>query len=59
MSSTPVTVPVPDRLSAGAAGERRVRDQARDAAVLMAFSAMLSVGFAAGFVLLASLGSGR
>jgi hypothetical protein len=36
---------------------RRVRDQARDAAVLMAFSAAVSVGFAAVLLLVTSLGA--
>lgn len=36
--------------------DRRVRDQARDALVLMAFSAALSSAFAAGLVVVFSLG---
>jgi len=47
MSSTPVTEVPP---------ERRVREQARDAAALMAFSLALSLTFAIGLLLLASLG---
>jgi hypothetical protein len=38
-----------------AAAPRRVRHQARDAVVLMAFSATTSVGVAVGFLLLAHL----
>ena len=39
---------------------RRVREQARDAVALMAFSATASVGVAAGFLLLTQLaGAGR
>lgn len=37
--------------------QRRVRDQARDAAVLMAFSAVVSIGFAVVLLLVTSLGS--
>ncbi len=36
---------------------RRVRDQARDAAVLMGFSAAVSVGLAVALVLVTSLGN--
>jgi hypothetical protein len=36
--------------------ERRVRHQARDVAALMAFSALVSVGFAVALLLLSSLG---
>jgi hypothetical protein len=37
--------------------QRRVRHQARDAAVLMAFSAAVSVGVALALLLIASLGA--
>ena len=37
--------------------QRRVRHQARDAAVLMAFSAAVSVAFAVALLLIAALGS--
>jgi hypothetical protein len=37
--------------------ERRVRHQARDVAAVMAFSALVSVGFAVTLLLLSSLGS--
>lgn len=50
MSVTP-TAP-----SGVAAGPRRVRHQARDALVLMGFSATTSVAVAVGFLLLAHLG---
>lgn len=50
MSVTP-TAP-----SGVAAGPRRVRHQARDAVVLMAFSATTSIAVATGFLLLAHLG---
>jgi hypothetical protein len=41
-------------------GPRRVREQARDAVALMAFSAVSSLTVAAGFLLLAQLsGAGR
>ncbi|HET8665271.1 MAG TPA: hypothetical protein VFM08_13225 [Nocardioides sp.] len=54
MSLTP-TAP-----SGAAAGQRRVRHQARDAVALMAFSATTSVAVAVGFLLLAHLAhSGR
>ncbi|MEJ7833959.1 MAG: hypothetical protein WKF79_13655 [Nocardioides sp.] len=59
MRSTPVTVPLPAQRSAPRAAERRIRHQARDAAALMAFSAITSVGFAGCFLLLARLGLGR
>jgi hypothetical protein len=36
--------------------ERRVREQARDVAVLMAFSAAVSVGFAVAMLFINSLG---
>jgi len=36
--------------------DRRVRDQARDAVVVMAFSAGLSAAFAAALLLVSSLG---
>ena len=49
MSVTP-TAP-----SGVAAGPRRVRHQARDAVVVMAFSATSSVAVAVGFLLLAHL----
>jgi hypothetical protein len=38
------------------APERRVRHQAREAAAVMVFSAATSVGLAAAFLILASLG---
>jgi hypothetical protein len=37
--------------------ERRVRHQARDVAALMAFSALVSVGFATALLLINSLGN--
>jgi hypothetical protein len=37
--------------------ERRVREQARDVAVLMSFSAAVSVGFAVALLLITSLGN--
>ena len=40
----------------GIASERRVREQARDVAVLMSFSAAVSVGFAVALLLITSLG---
>jgi hypothetical protein len=59
MSLTSSAAPVAGPPSA-TPGVRRVREQARDALVLMAFSAASSVGVAAGFLLLAQLsGSGR
>jgi hypothetical protein len=45
----------PPHLSDGAPVVRRVRHQARDAAALMAFSAITSLGVASGFLLLALL----
>ncbi|MFB9314929.1 hypothetical protein [Nocardioides plantarum] len=53
MSTAPVTREqvIPDRLA-----DRRVRHQARDVAVLMAFSLAMSLLFAAAFLLLAGLG---
>ena len=61
MSLTSTAAPVAAPPSPGATpGPRRVREQARDAVVLMAFSAASSVGVAAAFLLLAQLsGSGR
>jgi hypothetical protein len=50
MSVTPMAGPVL------APAARRVRHQARDAAVLMVFSAVTSVGIASGFLLLSQLG---
>jgi hypothetical protein len=50
MSVTPLAPPV-------AAPVRRVRHQARDAVLLMAFSASTSVALAAGLMLLARLGA--
>jgi hypothetical protein len=41
----------------GIGTERRVRHQARDVAALMAFSALVSVGFAVTLLLISSLGS--
>jgi hypothetical protein len=56
MSLTPTAPSVAE----GATGPRRVRHQARDAVVLMAFSATTSVAVAVGFLLLTRLaGSGR
>lgn len=57
MSLTPLTPEVlaPGVPPAGVA-PRRVRQQARDAVVLMAFSAAVSVTIASGFLLLAQLG---
>lgn len=37
--------------------ERRVRHQARDVVALMAFSAVVSIGFAAALLLITALGS--
>ena len=37
--------------------ERRVRHQARDVAALMAFSALVSVGFATALLLISALGN--
>ena len=45
----------PPPLSDGTPVVRRVRHQARDAAALMAFSALASLGVAAGFLVLAAL----
>lgn len=65
MSPTSTAAPVAGPPTLGTApragsGPRRVREQARDAVVLMAFSAASSVGVAAGFLLLAQLsGAGR
>lgn len=58
MSVTPLTPEVltPAVPPAGAGAPRRVRQQARDAVVLMAFSAAVSVTIASGFLLLAQLG---
>jgi hypothetical protein len=41
----------------GLAPERRVRHQARDVVAVMAFSAVVSVGFATALLLIASLGN--
>lgn len=41
----------------GAGTERRVRHQARDVVVLMAFSALVSAGSAVALLLITSLGS--
>jgi hypothetical protein len=51
MSLTPTATP----LGGVVAAPRRVRHQARDAVVLMAFSATTSVGVALGLLLLAHL----
>ncbi|CAN5403702.1 hypothetical protein BH11ACT8_BH11ACT8_31760 [soil metagenome] len=51
MSITPAARPV-----AASAAPRRVREQARDALLLMVFSGLLSVSVALGVLLLASLG---
>ncbi len=51
MSITPATQCHP-----GPPAARRVRHQARDAAALMAFSAVTSAGFAGALLLLAHLG---
>jgi hypothetical protein len=40
----------------GTGPERRVRHQARDVAALMAFSALVSVGFAVALLLITALG---
>ncbi len=56
MSSTPAAGPVPGSLAPSAAAERRVREQARDALVLMVFSLALSVSCAVAFLLLTRLG---
>lgn len=40
----------------GAPADRRVRHQARDVVVLMAFSAAVSIGFAVTLLLISSLG---
>jgi hypothetical protein len=54
MSLTSTTAPV------ATSGPRRVRDQARDVAVMMAFSATSSMAVAGGLLLLAHLsGAGR
>jgi len=53
MSVTPLAPAVPPVVAAVA---RRVRHQARDAMLLMAFSAVTSVGIASGFLLLSQLG---
>lgn len=44
-------------MSSTQAPDRRVREQARDAAVLMGFSALTSVAVAAAVLLLTRLGS--
>ncbi|MGI8522884.1 MAG: hypothetical protein ACR2K3_06185 [Nocardioides sp.] len=63
MSVTPLapavlapTVLAPTVPPVGAGAPRRVRHQARDAVLLMGFSAVTSVGIASGFLLLAHLG---
>lgn len=55
MSLTPAAPPVVGVASPVSAGERRVRHQARDAVVLMAFSAASSVTVAVGLLLLTHL----
>jgi hypothetical protein len=55
MSLTPTAPPVAGTLG-GAAAPRRVRHQAREVLVMMAFSASTSVAVAMGIMLLAHLG---
>jgi hypothetical protein len=55
MSLTPAAPPVAGVARPVPAGERRVRHQARDAVVLMAFSAASSVTVAVGLLLLTHL----
>ncbi|HEX3221914.1 MAG TPA: hypothetical protein VHR35_05040 [Nocardioides sp.] len=55
MSLTPTAPPVAGAVRPVPAGQRRVRHQARDAVVLMAFSAASSVAVATGLLLLAQL----
>ena len=57
MSVTPTAPPVGGSIAglAPAAEPRRVRDQARDVVLLMAFSATTSTALAAGLLLLAHL----
>jgi hypothetical protein len=62
MSLTPTAPRVvgPAAAPGSTPGPRRVREQARDAVALMAFSAAASLTVAAGFLLLAQLsGAGR
>lgn len=56
MGRTMSTTHAPSSLSAPPAAERRVREQARDAATLMAFSLATSVGAATMLALLSGLG---
>jgi hypothetical protein len=56
MSLTPTAPPVAGTIAGSASGPRRVRHQARDVVVLMAFSASTSVAVAVGILLLAHLG---
>jgi hypothetical protein len=58
MSLTPTRLAAPPLpgLARAAAGNRRVRHQARDAMALMAFSAASSMAVAGGLLLLAQLG---
>ena len=51
MSTAPIT-----HTEVGTSAQRRVRHQARDAAVLMSFSLGLSLAIAVAFLLLAGLG---
>jgi hypothetical protein len=55
MSLTPTAPPLAG-VAHTAAGQRRVRHQARDALALMAFSAVSSTAVAGGLLLLAHLG---
>lgn len=52
-----VTETVRSNCETGIGTERRVRHQARDVAGLMAFSALVSLGFAVTLFLLSSLGN--
>jgi hypothetical protein len=56
MSVTPSAPRVAGPLPGTAAAPRRVRHQARDVALMMAFSAAVSVAVALGLLLLAHLG---
>ncbi|HET7067032.1 MAG TPA: hypothetical protein VFI21_05475 [Nocardioides sp.] len=60
LPTAPSVPGLPPGVRTSATGVRRVRHQARDAVVLMAFSATTSTALAAGFLLLAHLShSGR